>query len=230
MEKRISNKKRFLLAGILFLIVLFLQNFVIKNIPYTLARIPYLVSGLFSCFYFIVMWIAVLYRQVSNKKLILRGISAAIIFIGFHIICNIGTEYTAKAFYESELYGDNNISALFEAFSLAFTACVPLLAASALFYGLRPIKRDAKLYAVGTVFGYILLCFFVNRFIPHNPFSDFDGKNLNSVMDLFSIFAYEPPKSYIIWQKLTGILTALVLFSHPLVLMHGKENAKTQTD
>lgn len=230
MENRISNKKRFFIAGILFLIILFLQNFVIKNIPYALAKIPYLVSGLFSCFYFIVMWITVLYCQISTKKLILHSVSAAVIFLCFHIICNIGTEYTAVAFYKSNLYGDNNISALFEALSLAFTACIPLISASALFYGLLPIKKRAKLYAVGTVFGYILLCFLLNRFIPHNPFSDFDGTNLNSVMDLFGIFAYEPPRSYIIWQKLTGILTALVLFSHPLVLMIGKENTKTRTD
>ncbi len=230
MEKRDVYINRFFIAGISFLIVLFLQIFVIKNVPYALAKIPYLVSGLYPCFYFVVVWIAVLYRQISNKKLILRSACAAGIFLMMHILCNLCVEYAMIAFLKSPLSENNTLYALFETLSDAVMACIPLVLACIPFYRLRSISKRAKLYAIGLIIGYILLCFLLNRLIPHDPFSDLDTTSLNSVMDVFNLLAFEPPRSYQIWQKLTSLLTSLLLFSYSSVLALGQKGTKSQTD
>lgn len=230
MEERALYKKRFFIAAVLFAVILFLQMFVITSIPYALARIPYLVPGLFACFYCIVAWITVLYQQISPRKLMLRSACAAGVFLILHILCNLCVEYTTVAFLKSSLSENNMLYALFETLSNVVTDCIPLVLACIPFYRLRPIPKRARLYAVGIVSGYILLCFLLNYLIPHNPFSDFDATSLNSVMDIFNMLIIKPSVSYQIWQKSTSILKTFLLFGYSFTLALGQTSTKIQTD
>lgn len=217
MEKQNLNKNRFLIAGLLLCLVLLVQMFGWQYLPYALLRIPYLMPCLFADFYFIVGWIAVFCGVLPRKKLLLRSGGALGIFIIVYILCNLSITYATKALYVSAIFENKLFFTLTETLSDVLTACVPPILAGIPFIRLYPVSKYAKWCAIGVVAAYIVLCFLLNLWIPHDLFSESDP---TALLSFFSLLA--PPTSYQIWQKLHQLLSAVFPFVYALVLASGQ--------
>lgn len=217
MEKQNLHKNRFLIAGLLLCLVLLVQMFGWQYLPYALLRITYLTPCLFAGFYFIVGWLAVLCGRLPRKKLLLRSVGALGIFIFVYVLFNFSIESAAKVLYASAIFESKPIYTLTESLSDVLTVCIPPILAGLPFVRLYPVSKCAKRRAIGVVAAYIVLCFLLNLWIPHDLFSESDP---TALLSFFSLLA--PPTSYQIWQKLHQLLSAVFPFVYALVLASGQ--------